>query len=59
MTSQMGNDDNRIEREITAWVVREMKESRPMGLSKTQFKKAVRVAMKELTRIAIKEADKY
>ena len=51
--------ENKIEREIIAWVYTESKESKQMGLSKTQFKKGIRVAMKQLTKVAIKEADKF
>jgi len=59
MTSQIENDDNRLERAITAWVFLEIIHSRKVGLSKTQFKKAIRIAMGEYTKIALKEADKY
>lgn len=53
------NTENEIERQIRAWVYKEMSHSKGVRLSKTQFKKAIRVAMKQLTKIAIEEADKY
>ena len=52
-------NENQIEREIIAWVYKESKESKQMRLSKTQFKKGIRVAMKQLTKVAINEADKF
>ena len=53
------SEEKSIEREIVSWVYKEMQESKNMRLTKRDFKKAIRVAMKQLTKVAIQEAEKF
>ena len=51
--------DGEMVRTIRSWVYREMSFAKGQGLSKTQFTKAVRIAMQQYTKIAIEETDKF
>lgn len=53
--------DNEIERDVVKWVYREIITAKLIKspISEIQFKKAIRIQMKRLTDVAVKEADNY
>lgn len=51
--------DNELVRAIRAFIYKEMKFAKGQGLSKTQFVKAVRIALDQYKKIAVEEAKKY
>lgn len=53
--------DNEVERDIVKWVYREIVTAKSVKypLTEIQFKKTIRIKMKKLTDVAVKEAENY